>query len=316
MFKLVEKRGLWFTISLIVTLPAILFMIYFGVTTGQVLPLSIDYTGGTVWEIRFATPVETAPVRDVFAAAGYNDTSVFTVGADGTVQIKLKPIDGTQKEVFKQTLTDQFGPFEELSYRSLGPSVGGEVSQAALVAVLVASGLILLYIAWAFRQVSHPFRYGITAVIALIHDVLVTLTFICIMYFLVGWEVDTLTLTAILTVLGFSMSDTVVVFDRIRENLRRYKGESFATIANRSLLETMSRSIATQITAFLVLVAILVLGGATLRQFVASLIVGFASGVFSSLFNATPLLVAWEEGSLLPRKSNNAGAGSGRVVSA
>ncbi len=316
MFKLVEKRGLWFTISLIVTLPAILFMIYFGVTTGKVLPLSIDYTGGTVWEIRFATPAETAPVRDVFAAAGYNDTSVFTVGADGTVQIKLKPIDGPQKEAFKQTLTDQFGPFEELSYRSLGPSVGGEVSQAALVAVLVASGLILLYIAWAFRQVSHPFRYGITAVIALIHDVLVTLTFICIMYFLVGWEVDTLTLTAILTVLGFSMSDTVVVFDRIRENLRRYKGESFATIANRSLLETMSRSIATQITAFLVLVAILVLGGATLRQFVASLIVGFASGVFSSLFNATPLLVAWEEGSLLPRKSNNANAGSGRVVSA
>ena len=147
----------------------------------------------------------------------------------------------------------------------------------------------------------HPFRYGTTAVIALIHDVLVLLSFIAIMNLIAGWEFDALTLTAILTVIGFSMTDTVVVFDRLRENLRRYRGDDLATVANRSILETANRSIATQITALLVLVALLVLGGATLQQFVATLIVGFISGMYSSIFNATPLLVAWEERSLLYR---------------
>ena len=122
------------------------------------------------------------------------------------------------------------------------------------------------------------------------------------MYFVAGWEIDALFLTAILTVIGFSVNDTIVVFDRIRENLRRYRTERFATIANRSVIETAQRSIATQVTALLVLVAILVLGGATLRQFMATLIVGLVSGTYSSLFTATPILVAWEEGSLLGRR--------------
>ncbi len=305
MYNLVERRNLWFTISAIAILPGIIFMIWHTITAGTPLPLSIDYTGGTQWEIRFEQAVAPTEVRQVFVDAGYPDTTAFLVGDDGrTVQLKFKPIDTAQKEALAAKVQEQFGPFEERFYRSIGPTIGAEVSRAAVAAVVVASLLILLYIAWAFREVSHPFRYGTAAIIALLHDVLVTISFFSIMNLIAGWEVDALFLTAILTVIGFSVNDTIVIFDRIRENLRRFRNESFAAIANRSLIETAQRSIATQVTALLILVAILLFGGATLQKFMATLIVGLVSGTYSSLFTATPILVAWEEGSLFHRASS------------
>ena len=313
MFHIVEKRRLWFTISALAILPGIIFMIYSLVTTGEPLPLSIDYTGGTLWEIRFNEAVAPTEVRQIFIDRGYSDTVAFSVTDDQTVQIKLKTLDAADKGELVNDLTAAYGEFEERSYRSIGPTIGSEVSRAALLAVALASLLIMLYIAAAFRQVSHPIRYGTSAVIALIHDVLVTITFLAVMNILFGWEADALFLTAILTVIGFSVNDTIVVFDRIRENLKRYRSESFATVANRSLVETFQRSIATQITAMLVLFAILVLGGATLRQFMATLLVGLLSGTYSSLFNATPILVAWEEGSLFGN-GTPADAPSGNAV--
>jgi preprotein translocase subunit SecF len=260
--------------------------------------LSIDFTGGTVWDMRFEQPVEPGAVRQVFVAAGYDDTSVFTFDGGSAAEVKFKPVDADQKETLRQAVVEQVGQFEELSYRSLGPAIGAETARAAIGAIVIASILILLYIAFAFRQVSHPFRYGTAAVLALVHDVLVTISFLAIMNLLAGWEFDALTLTAILTVIGFSVTDTVVVFDRIRENFRRHRGESLADVTNRSILETATRSIATQITALLVLTALLALGGATLQQFVAMLVVGFASGMYSSIFNAAPIVVAWDEKSL------------------
>jgi len=268
MFNLVERRPLWFTISILLILPGIIFMIWSYSTTGSALPLSIDYTGGTQ-----------------------------------TMQVKFQNIGIPEKEVLVSKLAEKFGPFDERSYRSIGPSIGSEVSQAAVLAVALASFLILLYIAVAFRQVGNPFRYGTCAVIALIHDVLVTVSFIGIMNWIMGWELDALFLTAILTVIGFSVNDTIVVFDRIRENLQRHRMEDFASVANRSIIETAQRSIATQVTALLVLVAILLLGGVTLQQFMATLIVGMVSGTYSSLFNATPILVAWHERALFPKKA-------------
>lgn len=300
---IVERRSLWFTISAIAIVPGLLFMLYCLVTFGTILPLSIDYTGGTLWEMHFDQEIPPTDVRQIFVDAGFPDTVAFNVEDSNRVQVKLKTIDIPQKELLIAAIEAKHGAFEELSYRSIGPSIGTEVSRAAILAVALASLLILLYIALAFRSVSHPFRYGTCAVIALIHDVLVTITFTGIMFFVGGWEVDALFLTAILTVIGFSVNDTIVVFDRLRENLRRYRGESFATVANRSIVETAQRSIATQITALLILMAILVLGGATLRQFMATMIVGLVSGTYSSIFNAAPLLVAWEEGSFLGRKN-------------
>lgn len=306
MYHIVEKRNIWFTISTILILPSLIFMLWSGVTRGQILPLSIDYTGGTVWEVSFEQPVQPAAVRQVFVDAGYNDTTVFTVNNDSTVQIKFKPVDGAQKEALRQALEAQFGPLVENTYRSLGPTVGREVSQAAVVAVAAASLLILLYIAWAFRSVPHPFRYGVAAIVALVHDVLVALSFLAIMNLVAGWELDALTLTALLTVIGYSVNDTVVIFDRLRENLHRYRNESFSVVANRSIIETATRSIGTQITVLLITVAILVLGGATLQQFVATMLVGFVSGMYSSIFNATQILAAWDERSLFYRGAKKA----------
>jgi preprotein translocase subunit SecF len=312
---IVERRKIWFIISILAIIPGLLYMPWSLATQGTLLPLSIDFTGGTVWDMRFQQVVEPGAVRQIFVDAGFDDTSAFTFEEGRAVEVKFKPVDAAEKEQLRQAIVEQVGEFEELAYRSLGPTIGGETARAAILAVAAASVLILLYIAWAFRQVPHPFRFGTAAVIALVHDVLVVVSFICIMNLIAGWEFDALTLTAILTVIGFSVTDTVVVFDRIRENLRRYRGESLADVSNRSILETATRSIATQITALLVLVALLVLGGATLQQFVATLVVGFISGMYSSIFNATPLLVAWDEKALFHRGPLSS-ASSGRPVPA
>lgn len=298
--NLVERRGLWFAISLVSILPGVLYMIWHLATVGTPLPLAIDYTGGTQWELRFEQPVAPTDVRQVFVAAGFPDTTAFLVEDDGrSVQLKLKSIDPDQKDALMADLTAKYGSFEERSFRSIGPTIGSEVSRAALLAVIAASVLILIYIAFAFREVPHPFRFGTAAIIALIHDVFVTISFVAIMNLVAGWEIDALFLTAVLTVIGFSVNDTIVIFDRIRENLHRHRGESFATVTNRSLIETMQRSISTQVTAMLILVALIIFGGATLRVFMSTLLVGLISGTYSSIFNAAPVVVAWEERKLL-----------------
>jgi preprotein translocase SecF subunit len=177
----------------------------------------------------------------------------------------------------------------------VSPAIGGEVTRAALVAVGVAAVIILFYIMFSFRQVANSLRFGACAVIAMLHDLLVIFGFIAIMGLLVGWEVDALFLTAALTVAGFSLQDTIVVFDRIRENSRKRPNEDFELLVNRSIMETIHRSLVTQLNAMFVLVAVLLFGGASIRPFIAVLFVGLLSGTYSSLFNAVPLLVAWEK---------------------
>jgi len=313
MFRIVERRGWYFAFSILLMLPGIIYMIWSLSTQGHLLPLSIDYTGGTLWEMRFDDVQRPVDVRQVFVEAGYPDTTAFTVENEQTIQVKFKNIETAEKETIQAALVQRFGDFEERSYRSIGPTIGGEVSQAAVIAVIVASMLILAYIAFAFRQVAHPVRFGVCAVIALIHDTLVIISFACLMYLIAGWEIDALFLTAALTVIGYSVNDTIVVFDRIRDNYRRYRSEGLSSLANRSIIETAQRSLGTQITTLLSLVAILVMGGATLQQFVAVLIVGIISGTYSSIFNATALLVAWEERSILPRTASPA-ANSGQAA--
>ena len=315
MFRIVERRGWYFAISLILMVPGIIYMIWSLSTKGELLPLSIDYTGGTLWEMRFTEPQQPVDVRQIFVDQGFSDTTAFTIADDRTVQVKLKTIDAEQKTAIQSALVTRFGEFEERSYRSIGPTIGSEVSESAVIAVIIASILILAYIAFAFRQVSHPFRFGVCAVIALVHDTLVLISFACMMNLFFGWEIDALFLTATLTVIGYSVNDTIVVFDRMRENYRRYRSESLSTLANRSIIETAQRSLGTHATTLLTLVAILVLGGATLQQFTAILIVGITSGTYSSIFNATALLIAWDEKSLLHHEPAVA-TGNGQVVAA
>lgn len=314
MFRLVQRRRLWFLISTLAILPGILFMIWHTITAGTPLPLSIDYTGGTQWELRFTQPVDPTEVRSIFVSAGYADTTAFLVQDDRTVQVKLKTITPEEKDLLQTAIVERFGEVDQRSFHSIGPAIGADVSRAAMLAVIAASVLILIYIAVAFRGVPHPFRYGTVAIVALVHDVLVMISFIAIMNLVAGWEIDALFLTATLTIIGFSVNDTIVIFDRIRENFHRHKGERFATVTNRSLIETIQRSISTGLSALLVLAAILIFGGATLQLFMASLIVGILSGTYSSIFVAAPILVAWEERSLLGPNEERPVASKGRAA--
>lgn len=207
-----------------------------------------------------------------------------------------------EEENFNKVLDELsvIAPIDRNAFRSesISPTVGAEVTRAALFAVLVATLVITSFIVIAFRQVPNALRYGVCAIAAMIHDVLVVMGLMSLLGLILGWEVDALFLTAVLTVVGFSVQDSIVVFDRIRENIPLRLGEPYETIVNRSLWETIHRSLATQLNAFFIMIAILLFGGDTIQQFIFILFIGLLTGSYSSLFTAVPLLVSWEKGEI------------------
>jgi preprotein translocase subunit SecF len=294
---IVGKRYWYFALSLLVIVPGLIAMGVHWSQTGQPFRLAIDFTGGTLLQLQFAKP-QNFPTDDVVAIFGQiglsaNDVSVQPSGND-TLVIRTKAIDNTQKVKVEDALRARFGDFTEQRADTVGPAIGAEVTQRASVAVALAAVGILLYITWAFRRVSQPFRYGVAAIIAMIHDVLVVLGTASILGLLFSWEVDSLYLTALLTVIGFSVHDTIVVFDRIRENLARMRGTRFEDVVNHSILQTLDRSINTQLTVLFTLAALILFGGVTIQHFVVTLFIGIISGSYSSIFNASPILVVWE----------------------
>jgi len=298
MFDIVGKRKWYFLASALVISLGVAAMIISTIRYGSPVRLSVDFTGGAMLEVRFEQPVRPEEVREVFVERGYSDTLVQTAGDERTALIRSKPLESEEKEKLEAALREKFGPLEELRFESVGPTIGQEVTRAASVAVIAASIAILVFIWIAFHRVPNAFRYGTCAILAMFHDILVSTGFFAVMGLIRAWEVDALFLTAILTVLGFSVQDTIVVFDRIRENIPKHRGEPFETIVNRSILETIHRSLATQLNAIFVMIAILLFGGATIKHFIATMLVGMLSGTYSSIFTAVPLLVVWERGEL------------------
>lgn len=313
MFSLVERRRYYFLFSGILITLGLATLIYSTVTTGSPVQLSIDFTGGTLFQLQFTEGVGEQKIRDTLA----------TFELDDIVVQELEPIESEDADVptypdnsrwsvrtdelsedevadILETLDSVVAPLdrEAIETSQVSSSVGAEVTQAAVIATLFASAVVLGFMWFAFRNVPHPFRYGICAITAMIHDILVMLSVISIMGLLFDWQVDALFLTALLTVVGFSVQDTIVVFDRIRENIPRRRGESYELVVNRSVLETVHRSLATQLNAIFVMIAIILFGGETIRQFVVILLVGLTSGTYSSIFIAVPLLVAWSRGEL------------------
>jgi preprotein translocase SecF subunit len=307
MFSIVQKRRLFFTISSFVIAIGVLVMIFNTVATDAGAPfrLGIDFQGGSIYDISFADPTVTeTEIRQIFAS----------IGDEGVVVQRLQPLtvtgtDAARWSVRGAFLTDEEtenliaalearSPIELNSTDQVSPTVGAEVARAALVAILLAAFVITGFIVFAFRQIPNAHRYGVSAIAAMVHDVFIMLGAVAIFGLLLGWEVDALFLTAVLTVVGYSVQDSIVLFDRIRENIPRYLGEPYETIANRSILETIHRSFATQLNAFFIMVALILFGGDTLRQFIAILFIGLVSGTYSSIFIAVPLLVAWEKGEI------------------
>lgn len=293
MFDIIGKRYWYFALSLLVIVPGLIALAVFG------LRLSIDFTGGSLLELQFAEArdVHPAEVKAIFDRHEMRDALVQTSGKD-IIMIRAKHMGIKTKNEILAEIEEQYGEFTELRFESVGPSVGEQVSQRAAYAVILAAIGILLYISWAFRHVPNPVRYGTCAIIAMIHDVAVVMGMASILGRVFGWEVDALFLTALLTVIGFSVHDSIVVFDRIRENMGRHRGEPFADIVNHSIVQTLDRSINTQLTVVFTLTALVLFGGVTIRNFVWILLIGIISGTYSSIFNASPLLVVWENGEI------------------
>jgi len=293
-WDIVSKRYWYFLLSSLILIPGIASLILFG------LRPSIDYTGGALLELQFKQPSAQLLPDDIegfLQSAGFTIGQVQTSGSD-TVLIRTTHIDQDTKNQIENTLAERYGEFNELRFESVGPSVGKEVTNRALWAVIAAAIAILLYISYAFRHVPNPVRYGACAIIAMLHDVFVVIGLASLTGHFLGWEVDALYLTALLTVIGFSVHDTIVVFDRIRENIGRMRGERFEVIVNHSIIQTLDRSINTQLTVMFTLLALFLFGGLTIREFVFWLLIGIASGTYSSIFNASPLLVVWENGEI------------------
>jgi preprotein translocase subunit SecF len=293
-FNIVERRYWFFLLSALVVVPGLISLVMFRV------PLSIDFRGGAIYQVQFkdpGKPVTEDGVRQVYTDNGIGDVHVVeaTDPNSGAIRqlIRSEAISPAQKATLEAALTKAFGAYDELQFDSVGPSVGSEVTRKAAIAVILAAVAIMVYLTVVFASVPHPLRYGVAAVLAMIHDTLVVVGLASIVGRVLGWEVDALFLTALLTVLAFSVHDTIVVFDRIRENVTRLRGVAFDSVVNHSIVQTLDRSINTQLTALFALVSILVYSQGQLKHFVFWLIIGLISGTYSSIFNAAAILVVW-----------------------
>ncbi len=291
---IIGKKYIFFAISLIVIIPGLISLLLFG------LNLSIDFVGGSRITLLFTQNINQKIVDETKNIFLKQKLKIATVqSSQKELFIRTNVIDNKKNSLFMKSLHSRLGNFKEENYETIGPTIGSETTKNALIAVLVASFLIVIYIAWSFREIPKPassFRFGICAIIALLHDVLVVVGIFSILGHFFAVEVDSLFFTAILTVIGFSVHDTIVVFDRIRENLRRIgSGASFTFIVNESILQTLDRSLNTSLTVLLVLFTLLLFGGESTKWFIVALLIGVASGTYSSIFNASPLLVIWEE---------------------
>ncbi len=302
MLNFVRLRYLWFAISLVIIIPGLIFLLM----PGGGLRVGIDFAGGNLWEFMIqdqGATVTSADVRRIFTEQGVEASppQVSQPNEQGQIFVTVRTpevqTDDPRRQAVAEAMAAAYPGAELTRFESVGETVSRESTRQAILAVGAAMLAILAYLTFSFRKAPHPVRYGVCAILAMLHDVLLVLGIAAILGYFVGLEVDALFLTALLTVIAFSVHDTIVVFDRIRENLEhRRSSETFEEVVNLSIVQTLTRSINTQLTTLLTLLALLLFGGATIRHFVLILIIGLLSGTYSSIFNAAQLLVVWENG--------------------
>ena len=287
--NILGKRYFFFMLSLILIVPGLIILFTGG------LPLSIDFTGGSLLEVSFAgKSPEPAEIIAIYDDANIKDVQVQT-SETGSYIIRSEFLENDVRDTVLTAMTDAIGEPTVIRFDSVGPSIGEQVTSRGAIAVAVASVLVVVFIAWSFRGVQNAFRYGISAILAMLHDVALIFSITAIGGLFFGWEIDSLFLTALLTVIGFSMQDSIVVFDRIRENANIHRRLEYETLVNHSIVQTLQRSINTQLmTVEFLLLALALFGGVTLQEFAVVLLVGLMSGTYSSIFIAAPILVVWE----------------------
>jgi len=273
-FHFIKLRWIWYVISAVIILTGIVSLSTRG------LNLGIDFTGGSLLDVRFERTAAVQEVREVLGAYGLEGASIQQSDAN-TFLIRSRELSEEENNQLIQSLEAQFGEVDVRRGERVGPVIGQELIQKAVLALLVAAVLMIIYISWRFEL-----KQGIAAIVAVLHDVLVVLG----LFSLLQLEVNTAFVAAILTVIGYSINDTIIIFDRVRENvLYMKKGMAFEDVINSSLWQTMARSINTALTVVFVLVAMLILGGTTIQNMVVALLVGIVSGVYSSVFTAGPV---------------------------
>ena len=291
MLNIIKHYKFWFTVSGIILLAGIISLSVFG------LKLGIDFTGGTESQLQFASTPNYAKIQSVLSSENIGGFKVLPAGTNQVI-IETKPLSKAKHDKIDSDLKSAAGKFTEASYTSIGPSIGQQLrSSAVWELVLVAFGIVF-YIAYAFRKVTKPvtsWKFGWSAIVALLHDLFVVAGIFSILGHFLGVEVDSLFVTALLTVLGFSVHDTIVVFDRIRENLKVEAGQPIEFIVNHSINQTVVRSLNTSLTVLFVLLALLLFGGATIKYFILALFIGIIAGTYSSIFIASPILVLWQK---------------------
>lgn len=289
--KLLNYYKYLFALSGVILIAGVISLAIYG------LDLGIDFKGGTVSELQFKQDYNLDNVRQVLTDQNIGNFQLQTSDNNSLI-IKTGVIEKDQHDKILSDLKTKVGDYEEKRFDSIGPVIGQELKKKALYQLILVSLGIVFYIAYAFRKVAKPitsWQFGVAAIIALLHDLLVVLGIFSILGHYKGIEIDSLFVTAILTVLGFSVHDTIVVFDRIRENLKVYAGQSLEFVVNHSISQTLVRSLNTSLTVLFVLLALLLFGGETIRYFVLALFIGIIAGTYSSIFVASPILVLWQK---------------------
>lgn len=296
--NILKNARIWFLISSILVSLSLLSLVVNYSQTGSILNYGIDFTGGTLIEIEIEDVSKTSTdLRTILEE--YKDLSPFVQAAEpGVYLLKMKALTDEEHTKIMATLKEKLGGVTENRFTIIGPSVGETMKSKALFALIIAIIAIVLYIAFAFREIPQElsaWKFGFSAIIALVHDVIITIGVFSLMGIIADVEVDTLFITALLTVMGFSVHDTIVVFDRLRENVRYAKPtETFEDVGETSVKQTITRSINTSVSTLFPLVALYFFGAASISMFVLALSVGIVIGTYSSIFLATPVLVKWQ----------------------
>ncbi len=288
-FDIIGRRYWWFLLSALILIPGLISMLTQGFNLG------IDFTGGMLADLQFNRPVTVLEIREALKDYQLDDSTIQLAGADKTdrveaatnVFIRTRDMDEMERRSVMAGLQSKLGDFEVLRTEHVGAVIGSELTKQAVGAVLAASVLMIIYLSYRFE-----FKFAVSGILALLHDVFMVLG----LFSLLHKEIDATFVAAILTIVGYSINDTVVIFDRIRENLRTYrKTESLQELVNRSIWQTFTRSIYTVLTVLFATASLYIFGGETTRNFSLALLIGFASGAYSSIFNASPIWFTWKD---------------------
>lgn len=288
MFKFVQRRVIWYVFSLTLVVAAVVSIIALHPKLG------IDFTGGSLVELKFTDTVpDKAEMVKLFSEQGISDPLI-QPSQGKSVIVRMPEIDQTKEKTLVATFAKKFPGTTEQSFQTIGPTLGNELKQKSIFAIVLVMLGMVAYISYAFRKISRvvpSWLYGVLAITALFHDVIITAGVYVVVGKFLGYEIDTLFVTALLTVLGYSVTDTIVTYDRIRDNLLRDTTSTFEELVNNSINQTVIRSLNTSIVTFIALLAVYLFGGETTQHFVFTLMVGIFFGTYSSIFIASPLLV-------------------------